>query len=292
MRRLLETTQEEKETVEIEETYLIDDRVIENTKIGENSKEIESTIQQVSAKLADESVNMVKNYSNAVCQEIDSESLSEAPMASAKSNTPDTLDICLICPENGGKCNLCRNEMTILENTSNASQGQKMAAEKMLTNTAKKLAHLDIGSCVLLPVDKIDRGPSDLQNLICVITDYKNDVYQVGCSAGRIKSWFNRPDLISTKEQFFTIDNVPNLFVSKREAIQALSLAGGQGYLSVLVNRQKNNANQTDAPVSKKKFCAIQGAIKAQLVLISNCFLICPKLLFLLFLYVHLGIVC
>lgn len=109
LRRLLETKQEEKETVEIEETYLIDDRIIENTKIGENSKEIESTIQQVSAKLADESVNMVKNYSNAVCQEIDSESLSEAPMASAKSNTPDTLDICLICPENGGKCNLCPN---------------------------------------------------------------------------------------------------------------------------------------------------------------------------------------
>lgn len=65
---------------------------------------------------------------------------------------------------------------------------------------------------------------------MCVFTDYKNCVYQIGCSAGRIKSWFNRSDLINTNEPFSTSNNVHNHFLSKREAVQLLSLAGGQGY--------------------------------------------------------------
>ncbi|VEN35518.1 unnamed protein product, partial [Callosobruchus maculatus] len=140
------------------------------------------------------------------------------------------INLCITCPKGGGKCILCQNSTIIEENRQDASRGQKRAAEKMLANTTKKLPPIKIGACVLLPIDKIDRGPSDMQNLMCVVTDYKNGVYQIGCVAGRIKSWFNRPDLMEAKQAFLQVDDVPEIFVSVREAVHSLSLFGGQGY--------------------------------------------------------------
>ncbi|CAH1099829.1 unnamed protein product [Psylliodes chrysocephalus] len=91
----------------------------------------------------------------------------------------EEVTLCITCSKDESKCILCQNTAIIEETRHDASRGQKRAAKKMLAN---------IGSCVLLPIDKIDRGPSDMQNLMCVVTDYKNGVYQVGCVAGRIKS--------------------------------------------------------------------------------------------------------
>lgn len=161
--------------------------------------------------------------------------------------------LCITCPKDGGKCTLCQNIAIIEENRHDANRGQKRAAEKMLTNTAKKLPPINIGSCVLLPIDKIDRGPSDMQNLMCVVTDYKNGVYQVGCVAGRIKSWFNRPDLMETKETFLQVDDVPEIFVSVREAVQSLSLSGGQGYFKCSCKPAKKQCLSNRCVCVKKK---------------------------------------
>ncbi|KAI4461635.1 metabotropic glutamate receptor [Holotrichia oblita] len=181
----------------------------------------------------------------------------------------DNLELCVTCSESDGNCVLCQNKASIKNNRNEANQGQKRVAEAMLINTAKKLPSLEIGSCVLLPVDKIDRGPSDMQNLICVITDYRNGVYQVGCSAGRIKSWFNRPDLIHAKEQFLTVDNVPHNYFSKREAVQALSLVGGQGYFKCSCKPAKKQC-LTDASVTKRRYYVIQDATKQQFAPINR----------------------
>lgn len=62
----------------------------------------------------------------------------------------------------------------------------------------KKLQpNLEIEECVLVNVDKVDRGPLDPPNImsIFVVTDVKNGVYQFGMTGGIIKYWFNRPDL-------------------------------------------------------------------------------------------------
>nr|CAH7754935.1 unnamed protein product [Callosobruchus chinensis] len=118
--------------------------------------------------------------------------------------TQEEFNLCITCPNDGAFSSLvslicriylilCQKRMIIEENM---IRGQKRPAEKMLTNTAKKLPLIKIDSCVLLPIYNNDRDPSEMQNLMRVVTDYKNGVYQVGCAAGRIKSWFNRPDLM------------------------------------------------------------------------------------------------
>lgn len=54
----------------------------------------------------------------------------------------------------------------------------------------------------------------------CVITNYKNGLlYQVESWAGHI-SWFNQLDFILAKEQFPTVNNVAQNFLSKCKAVQ------------------------------------------------------------------------
>lgn len=52
----------------------------------------------------------------------------------------------------------------------------------------KILPDINVGDCVLVNVDKVDRSPGDSQNIVAVITDVKNGVYQIGTTAGLIKS--------------------------------------------------------------------------------------------------------
>lgn len=95
---------------------------------------------------------------------------------------------------NIGKYILCRNELSVEENRGDASYGQKWAAAKMLSNIVNRLPPVNIGSCVLLPANKIllDRGLSDMKNVIYVVTDFKKDVSQIGITACRIKSRVKR----------------------------------------------------------------------------------------------------
>lgn len=47
--------------------------------------------------------------------------------------------LCITCPKDGSKCILCQNTEIIEEKRHDASRCQKRVAEKMLTNTAKKV---------------------------------------------------------------------------------------------------------------------------------------------------------
>ncbi|XP_023313080.1 uncharacterized protein LOC111693147 [Anoplophora glabripennis] len=110
--------------------------------------------------------------------------------------------------------------------------GQKRQAEQMISVTKKRLGNIEIGDCVLVNVDKVDRSPGDPPNLIAVIIDIKNDVYQVGTSGGIIKSWFNRLDLKKATSRFISIKQVnTSKFLSIREAVSLESLFKGQGYV-------------------------------------------------------------
>ncbi|CAH1114519.1 unnamed protein product [Psylliodes chrysocephalus] len=65
----------------------------------------------------------------------------------------EEVTLCITCPKDGGKCILCQNTAIIEENRHDTSRCQKRAAEKMLENTTKKLLPINIGSCVLLPIN-------------------------------------------------------------------------------------------------------------------------------------------
>ena len=99
----------------------------------------------------------------------------------------------------------------------------------MLEASKKKVHNFEVGDCVLLPVPKVDRGPADPPNLICVVTDKKNGVYQVGSVAGIVKQWFAAETFLTTRTPLLTNQDVDSdTFVSLREAVAKTS--GGQGF--------------------------------------------------------------
>ncbi|CAF0946810.1 unnamed protein product [Brachionus calyciflorus] len=54
----------------------------------------------------------------------------------------------------------------------------------------KKLINsFKIGDIVLLRTDDVDRGITDAQNILCIIIDKKNDVFQLSCRAGFLDSY-------------------------------------------------------------------------------------------------------
>lgn len=85
---------------------------------------------------------------------------------------------------------------------------------------------------MLVNVDKVDRSPGDPQNIIAVITDFKNGVYQVGTVAGLIKFWFSKSDLKKASSTFIKIVQVnQSTFISLRKAVAALSLSNRESFV-------------------------------------------------------------
>ena len=126
-------------------------------------------------------------------------------------------------------CPLCGQGEAIAEEQSRTAKRIKLAADKMLETSKKKVHAFEVGDCVLVPVPKVDRGPSDPPNLISVITDKKNGVYQVGSPAGIIKQWFSAETLLATRTSLLTAEDVNrDEFLSIREAVTKTS--GGQGF--------------------------------------------------------------
>ncbi|CAG5084413.1 Protein of unknown function [Cotesia congregata] len=102
----------------------------------------------------------------------------------------------------------------------------------MITVAIKILLDISVGDCVPVNVDKVDRSSGDPQNIIAVITDFKNGGCQVDTVAGLIKSWFSKSDLKKASSTFIKIDQVnQSTFISLREAVAALSLFNGQGFV-------------------------------------------------------------
>ncbi|CAF1322847.1 unnamed protein product, partial [Rotaria magnacalcarata] len=55
-------------------------------------------------------------------------------------------------------------------------------ADQFLQNTAKrhKLADLNVGDNVLIPVPDVDRDPTDARNVLAVVMEMKDDKYKLG----------------------------------------------------------------------------------------------------------------
>ena len=74
----------------------------------------------------------------------------------------------------------------------NGLKRKKIAADKMVNVSLKKLPGLSVGDSIMLSVPNVNRGPLDLANILGVITDKRNDVYQIGTVKGIIKGWIPR----------------------------------------------------------------------------------------------------
>ncbi|GFU68908.1 SCAN domain-containing protein 3 [Trichonephila clavipes] len=119
-------------------------------------------------------------------------------------------------------CYLWRKEENVKYQRENAAKHLKRSAEKMKEVSLKKFKDLSVDSTVLVNVPKVDRGPLDGSNIVGIILDTKNNLYQIGTSAGIIKDWLPRNALQIATTTFTEI--VPRINLSLREIAKKLSL--------------------------------------------------------------------
>ena len=124
----------------------------------------------------------------------------------------------------------CVDEGDIMRERAGAYEGMVRQANKM-GDKVRDLPALEVGTSVVMAMPKVDRGPLDPANIHAVITDKKNDVYQLGTSAGTIKGWFPRSALRETNCGNTGEDGAvgTDRIVGLREAFRQQSLFGGQG---------------------------------------------------------------
>ena len=83
-----------------------------------------------------------------------------------------------------------------------------------------------------MAVPKVDRGPTDPPNIICLVVDKKNKLYKLGTKYGMIKGWYGG-DCLKKCETFLTSDQVLlDKKLTVRECVTVTS--GGQGFSSCL----------------------------------------------------------
>ena len=116
--------------------------------------------------------------------------------------------------------------------------GQEKSVKKMLKKNKKLINSFNVGDLVLFRTDDVDRGMADAQNILCVIIDKKNDLFQLGSRAGVLDSYvacnsIEKTNLVTEfNEEFIPKKKTGEyVFVSSREAVRILSIGHGQGFL-------------------------------------------------------------
>ncbi|XP_068235556.1 uncharacterized protein [Palaemon carinicauda] len=107
-----------------------------------------------------------------------------------------------------------------------ADEEEQEGEEEQIT---KRVKHLQEGDNATLKVPEFDRGPSDSRNLLVVVLQRDEDLYEVGCREGRITTRSTAADMDPVKEKFLTPDEVPDVEMALRTAVTRYT--GGQGYV-------------------------------------------------------------
>ncbi|XP_025198728.1 uncharacterized protein LOC112597034 [Melanaphis sacchari] len=128
-------------------------------------------------------------------------------------------------------CNLCEKNMKIKEARHLGAIEIEKQAEKMLQDNKIKIPTFKVGDCIVIPVPKVDRGPTDPANIIAVVIDQKNDLNRIGTEHGVLKGWYGSGNIQSATSNFIDIEQVNKTKeMSLREIVS--SLTGGQGFFS------------------------------------------------------------
>jgi len=85
-----------------------------------------------------------------------------------------------------------------------------------------------VNSTVLVYVPKVDRGLLDGNNIVGIVLDIKNNLYQIDTSVVIIKDWLPRNALQIATTTF--TETIPQINLSLREIAGKLSIFGGQGF--------------------------------------------------------------
>ena len=124
---------------------------------------------------------------------------------------------------------------------------KKKTALRMTRRAKHLLSALEVGDNATLKVPEFDRGPSDSRNLLVVVLQRDEDLYQVGCREGRITTRYTAADMDPVKEKLLTPDEVPDVEMALRTAVTRYT--GGQGYVKCAC---KTNCTTSRCSCTKK----------------------------------------
>lgn len=132
--------------------------------------------------------------------------------------------------ENSEKCSLCISQETILNSRDEARKGLEIQANKMLKTSNLKFQSVPVGKTVAVPVPDVDRGRTDMRNILAVVMKDDNGFYKLGTEYGILKSLYTRSQFTVRHADLISISDVPEKEISLREAATTNSVSGGQGY--------------------------------------------------------------
>ena len=128
-----------------------------------------------------------------------------------------------------------------------AAAGQEKTALRMTRRAKHLLSALEVGDNATLKVPEFDRGPSDTRNLLVVVLQRYEDLYQVGCREGRRTTRYTATEMDPFKEKLLTPDEVPNVEMDLRTTVTRCT--GGQGYVKCTC---KTNCTTSRCSCTKK----------------------------------------
>ena len=99
----------------------------------------------------------------------------------------------------------------------------------MLTRTGRKLHQPKVGDCVAVFISEFDRGRADPANVIGVILEERNGMFEIGTKGGIVDNWLPRDAFECVKYTGLTKDKIPSIRLSLREIVRELSVGNGQG---------------------------------------------------------------
>jgi hypothetical protein len=114
----------------------------------------------------------------------------------------------------------------------------------MRTRSKKYLPEVNIGDFVLLPIPDVDKGLTESPNLICRVVDidYTHSLYELACEAGVFSDMFARNSFDLVKDANIDINIITETSVkSIRQAVNVLSIGGGQGIVTNRCSCKKSN---------------------------------------------------
>lgn len=112
-----------------------------------------------------------------------------------------------------------------------ARQSLEKQAEKMIKASNAKFPAVEIGQCVRIKVPDVDRAKADGRNIIAIVISIENEnLYKLGTKYGILSQLYSRNEFGVCKEQFVTIEEIPDTNITLRECARKDSNLGGQGF--------------------------------------------------------------
>ncbi|CAI6360566.1 unnamed protein product [Macrosiphum euphorbiae] len=126
----------------------------------------------------------------------------------------------------------------------------KTQANRMKEASEKRFCEAKVGETVKIKIPDVDRARSDLRCILGVILAVHDDNYKIGTTEGKLEHTYSRNQFTMCKEKLVTVEEVPDLTITLREAARKYSNLGGQGY---------DRCNCTQQCSNKKCKCKAAG---------------------------------